>query len=126
MTDSQLHTLSNNTSTRSSARATPADNPYLSSGNFAPVLGETTAIDLRVRGRIPDDLEGRRLCIGPSPIGERDPALYHWFTGTGLVHGLRLSGGRAAWYHSRSPSAPTQRRRWASLRSPARARLSCL
>ncbi len=71
------------------------DNPYLSSGNFAPVIGETTAIDLRTRGSIPKDLDGRLLRIGPSPIGPRDPVLYHWFTGTGLVHGLRLRGGRA-------------------------------
>ena len=77
------------------------ENPYLSSGNFAPVVGETTAIDLRVRGRIPEDLDGRLLRIGPSPIGPRDPVLYHWFTGTGLVHGLRLRGGRAEWYRSR-------------------------
>ncbi len=78
-----------------------AENPYLSSGNFAPVLGETTAINLRVRGRIPEELAGRRLCIGPSPIRPRDPAFYHWFTGTGLVHGLRLRGGRAEWFRSR-------------------------
>jgi carotenoid cleavage dioxygenase len=30
-----------------------------------------------------------------------DRDLYHWFTGTGLVHGLRLRGGRAEWYRSR-------------------------
>lgn len=99
------NTVSNNSSVgaaaRSSAPPLPVENPYLSSGNFAPVRGETTAIDLRVRGRIPEELEGRRLCIGPSPIGARDPALYHWFTGTGLVHGLRLRGGRAEWFRSR-------------------------
>ena len=81
--------------------ALPVENPYLSSGNFAPVLRETTAFDLRVRGRIPDGLEGRRLCVGPSPIGAREPAAYHWFTGTGLVNGLRLRGGRAEWFRSR-------------------------
>lgn len=78
-----------------------AENPYLSSGNFAPMTVETTAADLRTRGRIPSELEGRLVRIGPSPIGPRNPALYHWFTGTGLVHGVRLRGGRAEWYRSR-------------------------
>jgi carotenoid cleavage dioxygenase len=100
MSNSLSQNLSTVTTASAPARAMP-ENPYLSSGNFAPVMGETTAIDLRVRGRIPDELEGRRLCIGPSPIGARDPALYHWFTGTGLVHGLRLRGGRADWFRSR-------------------------
>ncbi|HTU63916.1 MAG TPA: carotenoid oxygenase family protein, partial [Polyangiales bacterium] len=77
------------------------DNPYLTSGNFAPIKRETTALDLPTRGQIPQELEGRLLRIGPSPIGARDPALYHWFTGTGLVHGIRLRGGRAEWYRSR-------------------------
>ena len=77
------------------------ENPYLSSGNFAPMKSETTAVELRTRGSIPIELEGRLLRIGPSPIAARDPALYHWFTGTGLVHGIRLRGGRAEWYRSR-------------------------
>ena len=76
------------------------DNAYLS-GNFAPMTSETTAFNLETRGRVPDELEGRLLRIGPSPIGPVDRALYHWFTGTGLVHGLRLRGGRAEWYRSR-------------------------
>jgi carotenoid cleavage dioxygenase len=75
-------------------------NAYLS-GNFAPMTYETTAVDLVTRGRVPDELEGRFLRIGPSPIGPVDRALYHWFTGTDLVHGLRLRGGRAEWYRSR-------------------------
>jgi carotenoid cleavage dioxygenase-like enzyme len=69
-------------------------NPYLS-GNFAPVARETTAFDLKVRGHIPPELEGRLLRNGPNPVGRVDPAHYHWFDGTGMVHGLRLRGGRA-------------------------------
>lgn len=92
--------MANSTTAKSPPSTNAAENPYLS-GNFAPMSSETTAIDLRTRGRIPDELEGRFLRIGPSPIGPRDPALYHWFTGTGLVHGLRLRGGRAEWYRSR-------------------------
>jgi carotenoid cleavage dioxygenase-like enzyme len=76
-------------------------NPYLSSGNFAPITHETTASELRVRGQIPKELNGRYLRNGPSPIGPRDPSTYHWFSGTGLVHGLRLRDGRAEWFRSR-------------------------
>jgi len=75
-------------------------NAYLS-GNFAPMTYETTAVSLETRGRVPDELEGRLLRIGPSPISPVDRSLYHWFTGTGLVHGLRLRGGCAEWYRSR-------------------------
>jgi len=75
-------------------------NPYLE-GNFAPVETETTAIDLPVRGRIPEGLEGRLVRIGPNPLEPVDARTYHWFMGSGLVHGLRLKGGKAEWYRSR-------------------------
>ena len=91
-------------SERTTAQLAPShgadDNAYLS-GNFAPMTYETTAFSLKTSGCVPDELEGRLLRIGPSPIGPVDRALYHWFTGTGLVHGLRLRGGRAEWYRSR-------------------------
>lgn len=75
-------------------------NPYLS-GNFAPVPDEVTAFDLPVvHGELPEQLTGRYLRNGPNPI-DPDPATYHWFTGTGMVHGIRLDGGRAEWYRSR-------------------------
>lgn len=75
-------------------------NPYLE-GNFAPVRTETTAIDLPVSGQIPEALEGRLVRIGPNPIGSVDAQTHHWFMGSGLVHGLRLKGGKAEWYRSR-------------------------
>lgn len=80
---------------------TPLDeNPYLK-GNFAPLEEETTAFDLPVvQGTVPQELAGRYLRIGPNPIAP-DPATYHWFTGAGMVHGIRLAGGRAKWYRSR-------------------------
>ena len=91
-------------SKRTTAHLAPShgadDNAYLS-GNFAPMTCEITAFNLKTRGRVPDELEGRLVRIGPSPIGPVDRALYHWFTGTGLVHGVRLRGGRAEWYRSR-------------------------
>jgi carotenoid cleavage dioxygenase len=82
-----------------SARPTSA-NPFLQ-GNFAPVEVETTAFDLSVTGQIPEELNGRLLRIGPNPHGPVDPARYHWFTGHGMVHCLRLRGGKAEWYRNR-------------------------
>ena len=79
---------------------TTTHNTYLA-GNFAPVDEEITAVDLPVTGQIPADLAGRFLRIGPNPMPPIDPTGYHWFTGSGLVHGLRLRDGRAEWYRRR-------------------------
>lgn len=70
-------------------------------GNFAPVTEELTVTDLPVTGTLPPELTGRLLRIGPNPIAPPDPATYHWFLGTGMVHGLRLRDGRAEWYRNR-------------------------
>ncbi len=76
------------------------ENPYLQ-GNFAPLAEETTAFDLPViHGAIPPELDGRYLRNGPNPLAA-DPETYHWFSGTGMVHGIRLRGGKADWYRSR-------------------------
>lgn len=74
-------------------------NPYLK-GNFAPVEDELSAHDLKVTGEIPAALCGRFLRIGPNPVAA-DPDNYHWFTGNGMAHGLRLRDGKAEWFHSR-------------------------
>jgi len=79
---------------------TDPSNRYLA-GNFAPVRTELTTTDLRVTGTIPRELVGRLLRIGPNPADEVDPATYHWFTGSGMVHGVRLRDGRAEWYRRR-------------------------
>jgi carotenoid cleavage dioxygenase len=75
-------------------------NPYLE-GNFAPVSREVSATELPVHGHIPDTLCGRYLRNGPNPVSPPDPASYHWFTGDGMVHGVRLRDGRAEWYRNR-------------------------
>ncbi len=72
--------------------------PFLS-GNFAPLEEELTVTDLPVRGELPRELNGRLLRIGPNPVAPAEP--YHWFTGNGMVHGLRLRDGRAEWYRNR-------------------------
>ena len=79
-------------------------NPYLN-GNLAPVTVETTAFDLEIIGTIPTELDGRYLRNGPNPISA-DPDNYHWFTGEGMVHGIRLSGGQALWYRNRYVRTP--------------------
>ncbi len=79
---------------------TLATNPYLE-GNYAPVTEEVTATELTVRGSIPEALCGRYLRNGPNPVSPPEPATYHWFTGDGMVHGIRLRDGRAEWYRNR-------------------------
>jgi len=74
-------------------------NRYLE-GNYAPVTEEVTETELTVRGTLPSWLEGRYLRNGPNPLAA-DPATYHWFTGDGMVHGVRLRDGRAEWYRNR-------------------------
>lgn len=75
-------------------------NRYLE-GNFAPVTEEVTITDLEVTGSVPTELDGRYLRNGPDPLRAPDPDTYHWFTGDGMLHGIRLSDGRAVWYRNR-------------------------
>jgi len=81
------------------ATAVPA-NPYLDDF-LAPVGAEVTATDLAVTGQIPEFLDGRYLRNGPNPAAEVDPAIYHWFSGDGMVHGVALGDGQARWYRNR-------------------------
>ena len=75
------------------------DNNYLSA-NFGPVDIESTVTSLKVKGQIPAELNGRFLRNGPNP--EMDVGgSYHWFTGRGMVHGMRLNEGNALWYRNR-------------------------
>jgi len=75
-------------------------------GNFAPVQTERTVTDLAVSGAIPPELRGRYLRNGPNPFTAPDPATYHWFSGDGMVHGVRLRDGRALWYRNRWVRSP--------------------
>ncbi|MYR45690.1 carotenoid oxygenase family protein [Streptomyces sp. SID5910] len=76
------------------------ERPFLS-GAFAPVTEELTAFGLEVTGRIPHDLDGRYLRNGPNALGLEDVRAHHWMLGDGMVHGVRLRGGRAEWYRNR-------------------------
>ena len=63
-----------------------SSNPYLE-GNYAPVSKECTTGEPPVSGALPDALCGRYLRNGPNPVTPPDPSTYHWFSGTGMVHG---------------------------------------
>jgi len=69
-------------------------------GALAPVTDEVTLGELSVTGDLPAELDGRYVRNGTNPI-DPDPATQHWFTGAGMVHGIRLRDGRAEWYRNR-------------------------
>ncbi|MFZ3267737.1 MAG: carotenoid oxygenase family protein [Mycobacterium sp.] len=71
--------------------------PIFRTGNYAPVHDELTAFDLPVQGSIPTELNGWYLRNGPNPRAGAG----HWCIGDGMVHGMRLENGRAAWYRNR-------------------------
>ena len=75
-----------------------ATTPFFLSGNFAPVTDEVTATDLPVTGALPRELTGRFVRNGPNP---HSGASAHWFLGDGMLHGVALHEGRAAWYRNR-------------------------
>ena len=103
-------------------------NDYLE-GNYAPVRQEHTVTELAVTGVIPEHLDGRYLRNGPNPIAEIDPQTYHWFTGDGMVHGVRLRDGTAQWYRNRWIRTPTVARALgepAARRAPTRTGLELL
>ena len=89
---------------RSKTAATPTTlDPSLSrylQGPYGPVAEERTLTDLEVVGSLPPELTGAYVRNGPNPwpipTGE-----YDWFTGDGMVHGVRLDAGRATWYRNR-------------------------
>ena len=72
-------------------------------GNGAPVQEEQTLTELRVSGTIPPELDGRYLRNGANPFtGMSD----HPFFGDGMIHGVRLRGGKAEWYRNRYVQTP--------------------
>lgn len=74
------------------------DLPFHLRGNYAPVTEEHTVVDLPVEGAIPPELRGVYMRNGPNP---KTGYSSHWFVGDGMLHGVRLEGGRARWYRNR-------------------------
>jgi len=67
--------------------------------NFAPVTKEVEAFDLEVTdGAIPAALAGLYVRNGSNPQSGDSS---HWFFGDGMVHGIKLEDGKAAWYRNR-------------------------
>ncbi len=96
-----LSTMSRNSFANSSPWADiNSTAPYLAN-NFAPVQKEITATNLPITGELPKELNGRYLRNGPNPIGPVDLARHHWFSGQGMIHGVKLEEGKAVWYRNR-------------------------
>jgi carotenoid cleavage dioxygenase-like enzyme len=92
--------------TTAPSRAVPAydpEKPYWEQGNFAPVTTEETITDLHVAGSLPPELSGLFVRNGSNPPSG---SAAHWFLGDGMIHGVRLSGGRASWYRNRYVRTP--------------------
>lgn len=71
----------------------PEINTFLS-GNFAPVLAEVDVPCGHIIGKLPDDLSGYYLRVGPNPqFTPIDEAKYHWFDGDGMLHKMRIAEG---------------------------------
>ena len=85
------------------AEQTESTKPWFLRGNWSPMIEERTETSLTVTGSIPAELSGVYLRTGPNPkSGQGD----HWFLGDGMVHGIRLSGGKAEWYRNRFIQTP--------------------
>jgi carotenoid cleavage dioxygenase len=77
------------------AKSAWPDNPFLQ-GNWKPVSEETTADNLKVAGALPKELDGMFVRNGPNP--QFPPiANYHLFEGDGMLHGVRIQGGKASY-----------------------------
>lgn len=99
---------SSTTTTRRLGREVAAydpDLPYWEQGNFAAVTTEETVTDLTVVGAIPPELSGLFVRNGSNPPSGKS---LHWFLGDGMLHGVRIEAGKAAWYRNRYITTPLQ------------------
>lgn len=67
---------------------------------FAPVRTEYTHTEFKVEGKIPDELNGLYVRNGPNPAGKISWR-HHYFSGDGMVHGLKIRQGVPVWYRNR-------------------------
>ena len=88
---------------RATAPAADPDTPWWLRGNFAPVMREVEATDLRVEGALPPELTGLYVRNGSNPQHSDSS---HWFFGDGMVHGVQLERGKAKWYRNRYVHTP--------------------
>ena len=71
-------------------------NPYLED-NYAPVSEQLFERQLQIVGELPKELNGLYLRNGPNPMQSVNNKKHHWFSGEGMLHGLRLEEGEALW-----------------------------
>lgn len=71
--------------------------------NYGPVAEERYTTALSVEGAIPPELTGLYVRNGSNPK-HGDPG--HWFLGSGMLHGVRLEGGKALHYRNRWVDTP--------------------
>jgi carotenoid cleavage dioxygenase len=81
-------------------RARLGDDNAFMRGLHTPMREELTLENLAVTDQIPTELDGRYVRIGPNPHHGTGKG-HHWFVGDGMVHGVRLRGGKAEWYRNR-------------------------
>ena len=85
------------------ASADTQELPWHLQGNYGPVQHELEVHDLEVTGEVPVEIEGSYYRNGFNPpSGWSD----HWFFGTGMVHQVALSGGRALTYRNKYVRTP--------------------
>jgi len=104
-TSASVGSSTTTTAARSPRSLIPYDpkTPYWEQGNFAAVTTEETATALAVKGAIPSGLSGLFVRNGSNPPTGKS---LHWFLGDGMVHGVRIKDGRAAWYRNRYVQTP--------------------
>ena len=83
----------------------PSSNFFLD-GNFSPVGEERDAQDMEVVGKIPEDLQGHFLRVGPNPVHVFSEEAYHTFDGDGMIHAIEFAGGTgSSSFHSCAQSS---------------------
>ena len=67
---------------------------------FAPVSTEFTHTEFEVDGEIPTELNGLYVRNGPNPAGKLGRR-QHYFSGDGMLHGVKIQNGKPVWYRNR-------------------------
>ncbi len=78
--------------------------PDFVEGHYRQQLRELTLDHLDVVGSVPSTISGVYMRNGHNPKPELVPP--YWFAGNGMLHGIRISGGRALWYRNRWVKTP--------------------
>jgi len=73
----------------------PNDHPYRN-GAWTPVFEELDTDDLEIIGNIPDDIDGLYVRNTENPVHD-SLGRYHPFDGDGMIHTIRIKGGKATY-----------------------------